>query len=217
MSDADIVAHFPDQVLASALLPHAFDTSDTAHDIGHLLRVWRNVEKISAVEGGDLRILQAATLLHDSVWVDKSSAARNMASRLAGDKARAVLTGLAWSGEEIEAVAHAIDAHSFSASITPKTLEARIFQDADRLDALGMIGVARCLSYSGEYGRSLYHIGDPAAQSRALDDSRYALDHFQAKLFRLGDMFCTATGQDMARARLGRMHRFYDDLMAEIS
>uniref|UniRef100_UPI000494622D HD domain-containing protein n=1 Tax=Oceanicola sp. S124 TaxID=1042378 RepID=UPI000494622D len=136
-------AQFPDPDLASALLPHAFDIRDGAHDEAHLLRVWRNVARIAAEEGGDTRILLAATLLHDCIWVDKASPERRMASRMAAVKAREVLAGLGWGEGDIARVAHAIEAHSFSAGITPETKEARILQDADRLDAMGFIGVAR--------------------------------------------------------------------------
>src|SRR5690606_8932965 len=109
-----------------------------AHDLAHILRVFRNAMRIQAVEGGDARVLTAAVLLHDCVAVEKSSPLRARASTLAAEKASGVLAALGWDESEIGAVGHAIAAHSFSAGIAPETLEAKILQDADRLDAIGI-------------------------------------------------------------------------------
>lgn len=208
--------HFPLPDLARTLLPHSFDAVDGAHDDSHLLRVWRNVEKIKAEEGGDTRILMASTLLHDCVWVDKGSPERPFASRLAAQKAGDVLSSLAWTAQDISRVSHAIEAHSFSAGIAPQSLEARILQDADRLDAMGFIGVARCLWVAGARQASIYHTTDPAAEHRPLDDNLYALDHFQTKLLGLGDKLQTATGQRLAAQRADTLRAFYRGILAEV-
>lgn len=202
--------------LASALLPHAFDRRDGAHDEAHLLRVWRNAAKIIEVEGGDTEILVAATILHDCVWIDKASPERSKASRLAADKAGNVLTTLGWPDRRVETVRHAIEAHSFSAGITPVSIEAKILQDADRLDAIGWIGVARCFYVAGMRKTALYHVNDPGATDRELDDITYALDHFQTKLLRLGEGFNTTTGRTMAQQRLNDLRRYFDGILDEI-
>lgn len=211
-----MTGHFPHPTLAAELLPHAFDTQDGAHDIGHLLRVWRNVERIATAEGGDTEILLAATLLHDCVWIDKASPRRSMASRLAAHRARDLLADLGWRQDRIDRVAHAIEAHSFSAGITPVSLEAEILQDADRLDALGHIGIARCFYVAGMGGRAICDVADPGALNRPLDDARFALDHFQTKLLRLGDNFRTAEGRRLAAARMAVLRDFHDGLLTEI-
>lgn len=208
--------HFPHPDLAQALLPHAFDTRDGAHDEAHLLRVWRNVEKIIEEEGGDAEILVAATLLHDCIWIDKSSPERSMASRLAASKASKVLSSLFWREDRIDQVHHAIEAHSFSAGIPPISLEAKILQDADRLDAMGFIGVARCFYLAGMRKASIYDPSDPAAEHRKLDDMSYALDHFQTKLLGLGENLCTVTGRRMAAERTASLREYYLGLLAEV-
>ena len=208
---------FADPDLARQLLPHAFDRRDGAHDEAHLLRVWRNAARIAATEGGDLRILQAAVILHDSVWVDKASPKRSQASRLAADRASELLADEGWPQDDIARVSHAIHAHSFSAGITPETLEARILQDADRLDAIGLIGVARCFYVAGLGQRALYDPQDPAAENRPLDDAAFALDHFQTKLLGLAEGFRTATGKALARDRAASLRRFHDAFLAELS
>ena len=114
-----------------------------------------NALRIHGSEGGDLRIIAAAVLLHDCVSVEKNSPDRAHASRLAAEKAFEVLDTLGWRTMEISAVGHAILTHSFSANIPPESLEAKILQDADRLDAIGMIGAARCFYIAGRWQRPL--------------------------------------------------------------
>lgn len=209
-------AFAPFEDLANALLGSAFSSDDGAHDLAHLLRVFRNAMRIHAAEGGDGPILAAAVLLHDCVSVEKNSPLRSQASRLAADKARLLLVELGWDETEIEAVAHAIAAHSFSAGITPETIEAKILQDADRLDAIGMVGAARCFYIAGRMGSSLYDPFDPQAEHRPLDDKSFAIDHFPAKLFKLADGFQTETGRIIARERHQRLETILELFLDEI-
>lgn len=212
-----LLAFAPFQDLARALLAHWSDTNgDGSHDTSHLQRVWKNAAAIQAKEGGDAEVLLAATLLHDCVAVEKNSPLRAQASRLSADKARQVLKSLDWPDAKIDAVAHAVEAHSFSACIAPTTLEARMLQDADRLDAIGMVGVARCFYVAGRTGSALYDPVDPHASERALDDTRFAIDHFRTKLLRLSTGFQTVTGTRMAIVRRDRLQRFLDEFSDEI-
>lgn len=207
----------PLATLAARLLPHALEPSeDGAHDLSHLQRVWHNARTLQAEEGGDLEVLLAAVLLHDCVAVEKNSPLRSQASRLAAKKAASVLLEMHWPEEKIIAVSHAIEAHSFSANITPLTLEAKIVQDADRLDSLGMLGVARTFYVAGRMGSALYDPNDPEAKERDYDDTRFCLDHFQTKLLHLADGFQTAAGQRLARLRHQRLKGFMEQFKEEI-
>jgi uncharacterized protein len=172
--------------------------------------------RIHAGEGGDGRVLAASVLLHDCVAVEKNSPLRAKASALAAQKASTILAELGWSVEDIDAAAHAITAHSFSAGVAPQTLEAKILQDADRLDAIGMVGVARCFYIAGRLGSRLYDPFDPAAADRPFDDKRYAIDHFQTKLFKLAEGFQTETGRRLAAARDKSLRDFLSEFMDEI-
>lgn len=205
-----------DHPLATTLLPFAIDGDDGSHDLSHIRRVWKNAFAIQAEEGGDQEILAAAVMLHDCVSVPKNSAQRAQASRLAAEKAATVLKSLGWKANRIDLVAHAIEAHSFSAGIPPASIEAKTLQDADRLDAIGMVGIARCFYTAGRMGSELYHPDDPAGQTRTLDDRRYALDHFYLKLLKLASGFQTEHGNKLARERHGRLARFVNDFLAEI-
>jgi uncharacterized protein len=216
---AMIAAFAPFDELAAALLPALAagvdQVGDGAHDIAHLLRVWRNARSIAAIEGGAGPVLAAAVLLHDCVQVEKSSPQRAQASRLAAERAGVILGALGWATGQVAEVAHAIAAHSFSAGIGPETAQARVLQDADRLDALGHIGVARCFYTAGRLGSALYDPADPRAAHRALDDRRFATDHFRTKLLHLGAGFQTSTGAAMAAARVQVLQDFLDGLEAE--
>ncbi|MGI3746877.1 HD domain-containing protein [Pseudomonas sp. 15A4] len=207
----------PFQSLADLLIPHTVaERLDGSHDVSHLHRVWSNVCAIRDKEGGDHQVLLAATLLHDCVSVEKNSPFRSSASRLAAAKATELLAEMGWDEERTQAVAHAIESHSYSADITPTSLEAKILQDADRLDALGMVGVARLFYVSGRMGSHLYDPADPQAQQRDLDDKRFAVDHFTTKIFTLAQGFQTATGRHMAQVRHARAERFLREFMEEI-
>ncbi|WP_457582718.1 HD domain-containing protein [Ensifer canadensis] len=209
-------AFAPHAELAAVLLPHAFAADDGSHDASHLIRVWKNAARIHADEGGDERVLAAAVLLHDCVSVEKNSPHRTQASRLATEKADDILRDLGWSPEAISSVAHAILAHSFSANIAPETIEAKILQDADRLDAIGMVGAARCFYIAGRMGSGLYDPLDPLAEDRELDDKAFAIDHFETKLFKLADGFQTAAGRRLALQRQQRLRDVLAMMLDEI-
>ena len=191
--------------------------TDGAHDLGHLRRVWANAQGIAAGEGGaDLDVLLAASFFHDAVNLPKDHPDRAQASRLSAELASAFLAATGFPPEKISAVAHAIAAHSFSAGITPQTPEARILQDADRLEALGAIGIARMFAVAGQMGAALFDAEDPMALHRHLDDRRFALDHLEVKLFPVADRMQTATGRRMAEERAEWMASFRTRLLVEV-
>jgi len=208
----------PFEKLATDLLPHAIEgVSDASHDAAHLLRVWGNVRTISDAEGGDLDVLAATTLLHDCVDVPKDSPDRPYASRLAAEKATDLLTNYGWVESKIAKVAHAIEAHSFSAQTEPVSVEAKILQDADRLDAIGYTGVVRCFYVSGRLGRAPYDPEDPEACNRELNDLNFAIDHFKTKLLKLSGRFQTKAGQELANARHRIVEEFFNGFLTEVS
>ena len=181
---------------------------DGSHDIGHFRRVWRMVQEISAEEGGDPEVLVAATWFHDLVNPPKNSPDRARASTLSAEAAAPLLLAEGFPEPKLSAVQHAIMAHSFSAGITPETLEAQILQDADRLDALGAIGIARTFFVAGSMGASLFHPDDPLAKKRTFDDGSFALDHFETKLFQIAATLHTLVARRIAERRVEYMKSF---------
>ena len=153
--------------------------------------------------------------LHDMVNVPKDDPRRKQASRLSAAAAVAWLQGQGYPAEYLDAISHAIAAHSFSAAITPETIEAKIVQDADRLDALGAIGIARCFVVNGQMGSSFYDADDFFAENRPLDDKRYAVDHFFVKLFKIVETMHTPTAKAESARRTAVMKGFLQDLKAD--
>jgi len=190
---------------------------DAGHDMAHLQRVVNNATKIAMVESADLMIVLPAAWLHDCVCVPKNSPLRSQASQLAAEQAVQFLQQINYPSQYLDGIAHAITAHSFSANIPPETLEAKVVQDADRLDALGAIGLARCIAIGVQMGgRALYHTDDPFGQDRPYDDKVYAIDHFFCKLFSLADTMQTADGRAIAEQRTAYLHQFLAQLGEEI-
>jgi uncharacterized protein len=189
---------------------------DAAHDLAHILRVLKTARRIAEEEGAhDPIVLTAAALLHDLVALPKNHPDRAQSSRLAAAAATELLQGLGFPEARLGAVAHAIEAHSFTAHIEPRTPEARALQDADRLDALGAIGLARCFAVSGALGRSLVDTEDPLAEHRPLDDGRWALDHVQVKLLRLPGLMRTAAGRRIGAERAAFVEAFMRRMATE--
>lgn len=193
-------------------------TEDAAHDIAHFRRVWMTAQTIMAGERADPLVVLAACYFHDIVSLPKNHPERSQSSRLAARKTREILSGAFpdFPTERYAAVEHAIEAHSFSAGIAPQSTEAKVVQDADRLEALGAIGLARVFAVSGALGVALFDADDPFAGARALDDKTFALDHFQTKLLRLPDTMQTARGRELARHNADFLIQFMAKLSAEL-
>ncbi|WP_438480337.1 HD domain-containing protein [Oleiharenicola lentus] len=197
-----------------ALGVHA--AGDAAHDLMHIRRVVANARRLAEVENAKTEVVLPAAWLHDCVTVAKDSPQRAQASRLAAQQAADWLRE--WNYEErwLPEITHAIEAHSFSAGLAPTTIEAKVVQDADRLDALGAVGLARCLMLGGQMQRSLYVGEDPFCETRSPDDSRAAVDHFYTKLLTLQDTMQTAAGRAEAVRRTEFLKTFLAELKREI-
>ncbi|HEY1226754.1 MAG TPA: HD domain-containing protein [Ramlibacter sp.] len=202
--------------LAALAMECAAGDLDGAHDGNHLDRVWRNARALLADHpDADALVVLAACYLHDLVNLPQNDPARATASRRSAELARERLAALGFPADKLDAVAHAIEAHSFSAAIVPRTLEAQIVQDADRLDGLGAVGLARMFYIAGRMGSGLAHGSDPLAKDRPLDDQSYSLDHIPVKLARLPGMMQTAAGRRLGERRLGVLMDFRAEFAAE--
>jgi uncharacterized protein len=189
---------------------------DAAHDIEHIHRVVVNAQRLALAEDADWSVVMPAAWLHDCVIVPKSSPDRKRASQLAASQAVVWLQELGWPHGKLAEIAHAIEAHSFSAGIPPRSLEAKVLQDADRLDALGAVGLARTLMLGAEMQRPFYHPSDPFCESRAADDGAYTLDHLYCKLLTLEGTMQTETGTKEAGQRTVFLRQFLAQLREEI-
>jgi uncharacterized protein len=189
---------------------------DPAHDFLHFKRVVQTAKQLCIEENAKMEIVLPSAWLHDFVIVPKNDPLRNRASQLSADAAIQFLKTLNYPEMYFEDIAHAIAAHSFSANIETKTLEAQIVQDADRLDGLGAIGIARCFATAGLLKRPFYSEIDPFCRERLPNDSQFTIDHFFVKLFKTSESLKTKSGRSEGAKRVERMKRFLHDLNAEI-
>lgn len=190
--------------------------ADVAHDIHHIERVVKAAKKLASAESAEYAVIVPAAWLHDCVSLPKNHPDRAKASTMAANKAIEFLSNIGYPSQYHAAIHHAIRAHSFSANISPETLEAKIVQDADRLDALGAIGVARCMQVSGTLGRALYSLDDPFCEQRQPDDATFSIDHFYKKLFLIADTLNTSAARKEGKSRETFMRDFLRQLAEEI-
>ncbi len=189
---------------------------DPAHDHPHIARVVALARRLAAAEGARLEVVVPAAWLHDCVSLPKDAPERGDASRRAAALAEQFLRRAGYPEPFLPAIAHAIAAHSFSVGIAPRTAEARVVQDADRLDALGAVGIVCCLMLGGALGKPLYDPREPFPATRPPDDTANVLDHFYRKLLRLAGTMQTAAGRAEAEARTAFMRQFLDQLAREL-
>lgn len=202
---------------AIAYVESVFAHDFSGHDAQHTLRVYRLATTIAAKEGADMRIVQLAALLHD---VDDAKLSPETSERK--DNAVGFMRRHALPGSDIEKVVAIIGEVSFAGrdSVTPSSLEGKCVQDADRLDAIGAIGIARAFAYGGSRGRSLYdpqiapRVGMSREEYRANERST-TVNHFYEKLLLLRDMLCTDTAKALAQERDAYMRAFLDEFLSE--
>ncbi|EGR9012945.1 HD domain-containing protein [Vibrio parahaemolyticus] len=190
---------------------------DAAHDIEHVKRVVKTAKQLCDEENADIAIVLPAAYLHDCFTYPKDHPNRKQSSAIAAKKAIAYLESIQYPQHYHDAIAHAIEAHSFSASIRPNTLEAQIVQDADRLDALGAIGVTRCIQVSTHFNAQLYNDNDMFAKERELNDKQFTVDHFQTKLFKIVDTMNTESAKLEANKRKAFMQTYLKQLHDEVT
>ena len=189
--------------------------ADAAHDTAHSLRVaaW-------AIALGDSdvspRLAIAAALLHDVVNVPKNHPDRAHASTRSAEVARGLLTNLGVDASDVSLVTDAVRDHSFTRGAIPASALGKALQDADRLEALGVIGTFRCIATGVQLGAAFFHADDPWAGERALDDKHYSVDHFFTKLLKLPSTFHTEPGRREAERRAGVMRDLLRSLGDEL-
>lgn len=191
--------------------------TDPAHDFLHVLRVERTARELAAREGADVDIVVAAALCHELFNHPKDHPESSQSGAICAEQARALLTEQGFSPSIIEGACEAIRVHAFSAGLPAETLEAKILQDADRLDAIGAIGIARFFATSASMRRPFYCTVDPFCRLRAPDDKQFALDHYFKKLVRIPERLNTAHAKTMAEPRMAAMMEFVRHLTSELA
>ena len=190
--------------------------NDSAHDFEHIMRVYKNAKKLCKQEKVNEKLVLCAVLLHDIVSYPKSDKRSKNSSIDSAKKAIIILKRYDFTENEITIISDAIREHSFSQKKTPKTIEGKILQDADRLDALGAIGIARVFATGGSLKRPFYNIDDPFCKKRNVDDETWTLDHFFQKLLKLEFLMNTKSGKIEAKKRTRILKEYLKQLKNEI-
>lgn len=205
-----------DQVIASLrAIARARASADPAHDWLHVTRVERAAVHIAQEEGADVQVVRVAALLHELVNLPKSHPESSRSGELCAAEALVVLGSVGADAGAAERVARCIRVHGWSAGQAPPDREAAVLQDADRLDAIGAIGVARCFATCQSMGRPFYDAQDPFCARRTPDDRAFGIDHFYKKLLRIPDRLHTATARSLAQDRAAFLRAFLEQLARE--
>jgi len=191
-------------------------SNDPAHDFDHIMRVYKNAKKICNKEKVNTKLVLSAALLHDIVSYPKSDKRSKLSSIRSAELSKKILKNYEFSDEEIEIISDAIRDHSFSQNKIPTTIEGKILQDADRLDALGAIGIARVFAVAGSEKRPFYNTEDPFCKKRSPDDQKWSLDHFYKKLLILESCMNTNSGKTEAKKRTKILKDFLSELKKEL-
>jgi uncharacterized protein len=190
--------------------------ADSAHDFEHVLRVVHLADRIAQAEGADRDIVRTAALLHD-IGLEHGRAGHETS---AAAQARNILRGQACSDQFIAAVAHAIEAHRFRSGPAPRTLEAKVLFDADKLDSIGALGIARVFAFGGWRGQKLWaevpsDYVDQMDGSEANPRQHTPVHEYVVKLSKIKDRMQTATGRAIAEERHTFMAAFFEQLGKE--
>ena len=191
--------------------------NDSAHDFEHVMRVYKNAKKICKKEKANEKLVLSAVLLHDIVSYPKSDKHSKLSSIESAKKSKQILKKYKFSKDEITIISDAIRDHSFSQNKIPESLEGKILQDADKLDALGAIGIARVFATSGSLKRPFYNLDDPFCNERKPDDTIWTVDHFFQKLLKLEALMNTKSGKIEAKKRTRILKDFLKQLKQELS
>ena len=199
-----------------------YQAADPVHDFDHILRVLALAERVARAEGADLEIVRAAVLLHDASGArpGDEAGARATHHEASAEFAGAVLRAEGWPEARVEAVRHCIRAHRFRGTEAPRTLEAQILFDCDKLDVLGAIGVARTVAYAARAGQPL--TGEPSDKFKATGEKEPGEPHtpYHEFLFKLGkvkDRMVTRTARQIAEERHAYLEQFFERLHDEIA
>ena len=191
-------------------------SAEPAHDFFHVERVLSNAIAIAREEHANEAVAGTAALLHELFNLPKSHPDSAKAGDLCAEHARELLVRERAPAELVEPVCAAIRDHAFSKGVVPDALESRVLQDADRLDALGAIGLARMWATCADMKRPFYSPDDPFCTSRSPDDKSWGLDHVYKKLLVVPERLHLPASRRMAKERVAFIHAFLEQLRREI-
>lgn len=194
----------------------AKSSNDPAHDFLHVERVLKNAQFITSKVAADIEVITPSILLHELFNYPKGHPNSRYSGDICAEEAGEVLDRLHYPPSKRGKVLECIRFHSFSRGVVPAHIEGKIVQDADRLDAIGAVGIARLFATCAEMKTPFYNSNDPFGKDRELNDKKYGLDHFYSKLFKIAEQMHTEIAQEMACKRTEFMKEYIQQLRFEI-
>jgi uncharacterized protein len=191
-------------------------SAEPAHDFFHVQRVTANASVIARAEGANEAVATTAALLHELFTLPKSHPESSRAGDVCAEHARELLVREGAPADFVAPICAAIRDHAFSKGVVPDALESKVLQDADRLDALGAIGLARMWATCADMKRPFYSPDDPFCTERAPDDKSWGLDHVYKKLLVVPERLHLPTARALAQERARFIHAFLAQLEREI-
>ena len=212
---------FPRHLALWHAISPSVPVGDLSHDVHHLVRVYLWSLRLAAEAGADPDLAGAGALVHDLVSIPKEAADRPLAGEQSAKMAVEPLRAAGYSDDEVSAIFEAVRTSSWSRGLEPTGPLGQVLQDADRLAAIGAVGIARtfaCAQTMVSRGRQLrlFDDEDATAGDRAPDEDRFALDHFRTKLLKLARGMHLPTARKEATRRHAVMFRFLEELEAEV-
>lgn len=206
-----------DQIINNAIdyIKDIFNEDCSGHDYHHSIRVYNNAISIAEREGGNLLLIKLAALLHDVDDRKLFPTSENL------ENARRFLHDNGANEDEINNICEYIKSVSYSCSglTAPESIEGKIVQDADRLDALGAIGIARTFAYGGHKGRPIYDPGEKPLENMTVEEYKShtsnSFNHFYEKILKLKDIINTETARSMAEKRHAFIENYLDEFICE--
>ena len=217
-TDNSPVSSLPEETLAhvKATARQIFDGASGSHDWDHTLRVYRLCGNIGKAERADMDVVRIAALLHD-IGRSRQDASNGEVchARQGARMARDIIRGLPLSEEQKNNIIHCIRAHRFREALQPETVEARVLYDADKLDAIGAVGVARAFLFAGEVGARLHNPDMKIEESKSYSEDDTGYREYRLKLCKIKDRMLTDEGKKLAEERHRFMEAFFKRFLTE--
>ncbi|WP_324755816.1 HD domain-containing protein [Haloarcula montana] len=206
----------PDDSLRTVARSYFADSMNPAHDWHHVQRVEALAERLTAEDAADERTVELAVWFHDIGRAREDAGEIDDHATWGAREAERVLAEHGIADGRIETVTQAIRAHRYANDTEPASREAQILCDADNLDALGAVGIARCFTYGGELGEPIHDPSTPPADDpTAAGQSQY--NHIHTKILDLPGRMYTDAGRELAEDRRAFVERFLDRFDTEVA
>ncbi len=193
------------------------DGRNKSHGWDHTERVYRLCMRIGKKENADLKILALAALLHDiGRECEKRSGGKVCHAEKSAFLARKILRKYGIDEETIEKVVHCIESHRFRGKKVPKSKEAKILFDADKLDSIGAVGIGRAFLFAGEVGAKLHNKDVDISKTKSYTEEDTAYREYMVKLRKVKDRMLTPEGKRLAEGRHRFMEEFFERLHKEV-